>query len=64
MGELALWTALRSLCRQYRANQHPSRARAHVRKLIKLAAQQHWTVDQIADASTLSQSTIRKYIGK
>jgi response regulator of citrate/malate metabolism len=61
-GELLLWSSLRSFGRQYRACQHRSQDRKQLKALIRTAADQHWTIPQIAEATTLAQSTIRKYI--
>ncbi|QPX62587.1 hypothetical protein SEA_WOLLYPOG_35 [Arthrobacter phage Wollypog] len=60
--ELALWTSMRSFGRQYRACQHRAQDRKQLKALIRAAADQHWSVKQIAEATTLSATTVRKYI--
>lgn len=62
-GEMLLWSALRSYGRQYRASQFRSSQRKRLKQLLVAAADQHWTIPQIAEASTLSATTIRKYLG-
>ncbi len=60
--ETMLWSAMRSFGRQYRSCQYRSADRKQLKALVKAAADQHWTIDQIADATTLSKTTVRKYI--
>jgi response regulator of citrate/malate metabolism len=61
-GELLLWSALRSYGRMYRASQHRAENRKRLKELLQAAATQHWSIPQIAEASTLSATTVRKYI--
>lgn len=61
-SETELWTSLRSFGRQYRACQHRAQDRKQLKALIRAAADQHWTIPQIAEATTLAENTIRKYI--
>lgn len=61
-GEMMLWSALRSYGRMYRSSQHRASNRKRLKALLVAASDQHWTVPQIAEASTLSATTVRKYI--